>query len=272
MPRRGGDRDNEFFVAEALLRQAGWIGPRGLKQRKINRWLRRLNRDSGPGSYFDLRTMASDCDLILYARNRAGDRREILDPMVSPYVQRMRDAAVTFVRLFWQLPQYQKYVNDGLSDEQIFDKVVRFMVKNDVYPVWSDREDPERKWKLMDLDAYAYLRQMRANAIVNEVADKGTEMEVMMRRFDRYLPGKYTRPTMVRDGSFINPPLIGPGQGVRCPVETCGLHFSDLQSWMRHCLREHPDFYGDGNSGGTDRKNDGAGPPRGLDALFDGSG
>ncbi len=272
MPRRTGDRDNEFFVAEALLRQEGWTGPRGLKQRKINRWLRHLFRERGPGSYFDLKTMAHDCDLVLYARNRARDRYEFIDPMVRRYVQRMRDATVSFVRLFWQLPQYQKYVNDGLSDEQIFHKVVGFMVENDVYPVWSDRYDQEHKWKLMDLDAYAFLRQVRANAIVNEVTDKGVEMEVMKRRFHRSLPGKYERPTMVRDGSFINPPLIGPGQGVRCPVETCGLHFSDLQSWMRHCLSEHPDFYGDGNSGGTDRKNDGDGPPRGLDALFDGPG
>ncbi len=271
MPRRGGYQDDEFRIAEALLRKAGWRWPRGLNQRKINRWLRHLYRQHGPGFYFDIKTMAHDCDLVLHARNRAGDRRKIIDPMVRSYVQRMRDATVTFVKLFWQLPQYDKYVSDGLSDEQIFGKIVQFMVRNDVYPVWSDRYDEERRWKLMDLDAYAYLRELRANAIVNEIADKGTEMEVMTRRFHRVLPGKYERPTMLRDGSFINPPVLGPGQGVQCPVESCGLHFPDLLSWMRHCLREHPGFYGEDDSEGNGPESGDDGPDRGLDALFDGA-
>ncbi len=205
--------------------------------------------------------MAHDCDLVLYAKNRARDRYEFIDPMVRRYVQRMRDATVSFVRLFWQLRQYQKYVNDGLSDEQIFHKVVGFMVENDVYPVWSDRYDQEHKWKLMDLDAYAFLRQMRANAIVNEVADKGTEMEVMTRRFHRSLPGKYKRPAMVRDGSFIEPPAIGPGQGFECPVMVCRQHFSSLEALMRHSIQEHTEAYGRQDSQ----------PRTGLDALFEGT-
>jgi hypothetical protein len=261
MPRRPGEREEEFRTAKALLRSIGWKGPHGLKERKINSWLRHFYRSHGLGAYFDLRKLASDCDLIFYARNRAGDRREILDPVVRHYVQRMRDAVVAFVEYFWQLPQHQKYVNDGLSDEEIFHKVIDFMVNSDVYPVWSDRYDQERKWKLMDLDAYGWLRQMRANALVSEAKDKGRQMKVMMRRFERSLPGKFQAPSLPRD-TFIKPPALGPGEGVPCHVEGCGLRFPDTAAWLRHARNRHPNIP-------EIRERDDE-PATGLDALFDG--
>ena len=254
--------DDELLTAKALLKSMGWTGPFGYKEKKITRWLHKLyyNPDGPPhlGTVFDLKNLACDCDLVYYGRNIGGDRSESLDPIVRHYLHRMREAMEAFVEWFWTNPEYEKWVNDGNSDEQILQQIVKVMVSYDVYPVWCDREGDER-WKLMDLHAYARLREMRAFAIASEVGDKGTRMELMMKRFPRELPGKYHRPALPRDGSFIDLPRLGPGEGVLCPVEGCGLHFADSHSWKQHFSRQHPNFL----------------PPEkrkaqsGLDALFD---
>ena len=262
MPRRRPTRDDEVRTAHALLKSIGWTGPRTLEERKITLWLHKLfrNPDGTPnlGATFDLKDLAHDCDVIYFARNLGGDGREYLHPIVRPYLQRMREAMETFVEWFWSNPQYDQYVNDGLSDEQILWKIVEVMASYDVYPVWCDREGDER-WKLMDLDAYARLREMRAFAIVREVGEKSGKMALMMRRFNYALPGKYHRYALPHPDGFMDPPSLGPGQGVQCPV--CGEHFRDLDAWRRHSHDGHPGYF----------PPDDPGPPTGLDSLFRGT-
>jgi len=236
----------------------GWRGPRGLEERKITLWLHHLyrNPDGSPnlGVTFELKDLARECDMIYSGTNEAGDEREYMHPIVRHYVHRMREAVETFVEWFWTSPQYQEYVTDGLSDEQILLKIVEVMASFDVFPVWCDREGDER-WKLMDLHAYARLREIRQNAIISEVGEKATKMELMMRRFPRELPGKYHRQTLPSPDGFMALPT-GPGEGIQCPVEGCGQHFRDSEIWKRHFLEAHRNFIPPGD------------PPKGLDNLF----
>jgi len=153
------------------------------------------------GTTFNLKDFASACDLIYFGRNIAGDQAESLDPIARHYIHRMRGAMETFVEWFWTTPEYEHWVTNGHSDEEILRQIVEVMVSFDVYPVWCDREGDER-WKLMDLHAYARLREIRAFAIASEVGEKGTKMELMMNRFPRELPGKYHRPVLPREGAF----------------------------------------------------------------------
>ncbi len=259
MPRRALSPGEEFRTAKAMLRSLGWTGPRGLEERKIALWLHHLYRslDGSPnlGVTFELKDLARECDLIYQGTNQVGDEREYMHPVVRHYVHRMREAMEAIVDWFWTSPQYQVYVTDGLSDEQIMWKIIEVMVGFDIFPVWCDREGDER-WKLMDLDAYARLREIRANAIRSEVGEKATKMELMMRRFHHALPGKYHPPALPFTDGFMNPPALGPGQGVLCPVEGCGLHWRDSEAWRQHFLRAHRGFIPPGD------------PPTGLDSLF----
>src|SRR6266581_3709615 len=168
MPRRALGPEDRIRTARALLKSIGWTGPRGLEERKITLWLHHFYHSQGGapilGATFDLKDLARDCDLIYVGTNRSGRQIQILHPIVRRYVQRMREAMETFVEWFWMQDEYQYLVNDGHSEEEILLKIVEVMVSHDVFPVWCDREGDER-WKLMDLSAYARLREIRAGAI-----------------------------------------------------------------------------------------------------------
>ncbi len=262
MPRRRPTPDDEIRTARALMRSIGWTGPKTLEERKITLWLHRFyrNPDGTPnlGATFELKDLAHECDLIYTGTNLAGHEREFLHSIVRPYIQRMREAMETFVEWFWSNPQYDQYVHDGLSDEQILSKIVEVMASYDVYPVWCDREG-DKRWRLMDLDAYARLREIRASAIISEVGEKSTKMALMMHRFERELPGKYVRHILPHPDGFMDLPRLGPGQGVPCPA--CGQHFADVEAWKRHFRDSHPGYF---------PPDDDRGPPTGLDSLFRG--
>ncbi len=264
MPPRRTTPDDEIRTAKALLKSLGWTGPRGLEERKITLWLHRFfrNPDGTPnlGATFELKDMARECDLIFIGTNRSGEEREYMHPVVRPYMQRMREAMEAFVEYFWISPLYREFVEDGLSDEQIQWKSIEVMVSYDVFPVWCDREGDER-WKLMDLDAYARLRELRQLAIISEVGEKSAKMALMMRRFHRELPGKYHRYSLPDPDGFMGLPAL-PGGGIQCPA--CGHHFADAEAWKRHFERDHSGFFAPPTPRGPPP------PPTGLDALFDG--
>jgi hypothetical protein len=263
MPKRRPTPDDEIRSVRAILRSLDWTGPRGLEERKITLWLHRLyrNHNGTPnlGATFELKDLARECDLVYIGTNRSGEEREYMHPVVRHYVQRMREAMEAFVEYFWTSPMYREYVEDGLSDEQIQWKSIEVMVSYDVFPVWCDREGDER-WKLMDLDAYARLRELRQLAIISEVGEKSGKMAIMQRRFNRALPGKYHRYSLPDPDGFMALPAP-PGGGIQCP--TCGQHFPDTEAWKRHFERDHSGFFAPSSRLPPP-------PPSGLDALFDG--
>jgi hypothetical protein len=159
----------------------------------------------------------------------------------------------------WGQPEYEEYLSNGHSDDEIFKLMSCAMLQYSVFPVWADRFDPGNFWRLMDLDAYIWLRENRGKAIASEIGTKGVELESMRQKFP-VIDNRYELPPVPRDGSFV---MLPSGERVQCPVRNCRERFKDIEQCMRHCLKMHPGFCDFPDTQAARQ------PKKGLDALFD---
>jgi hypothetical protein len=209
-----------------------------------------LFRKQGPGALFTFAEMMKGAGLNPQDASDCQCARSFL--------QSNRDVLMLFADFFWSKPEYQQYLNNGHSDDEIFGLMCEAMVNNSIFPVWSDRYDPGKFWKLMDLDAYIWLRENRGRAIASEVGTKAIELLSMRQKLPS-IADRYELPQLPRDGVFISLPS---GERVQCPVKACGERFLNLQQWMRHCMQKHPEFCDFPETKGKGRAK------TGLDALF----
>jgi len=251
MGRRRLDYSEEIKTFRAFWRLIGWRGPQGLRQRQLASWLYNLFHQAGPGALFTFAEMMTGAGL---------NPKDASDCQCArSFLQGNRDVLLLFADFFWGRPEYQQYLSDGHSDDEVFHLMCNAMLQYSVYPVWSDRYDPNKLWKLMDLDAYIWLRENRGRAIAHEVGTKAIELQSIRQKFPS-IADRYEIPQLPRDGVFISLP---PGERVQCPVRGCGERFLDLQQWMRHCMQKHPGYCDFPETRENQR------PKKGLDALFE---
>ncbi len=218
---------------------------RGYYPRNFSNWIRQLYRTQGHGAPFHVENLMVDCRLD--PENRRDYAR------AQRFLQKNRRDFTIAMRLFFDSPEFARYYNDGLSQEELFSKLVETAVSWSVFPIWSDKDD-DRNYKLWDMASYVYVFERRAKAAVKEIHRKSEALSFAFQKFPS-LPVTYNRPQLETDGNFIALPAA-----VEC--EICHQHFAGQTQLVQHYRQSHSDSY----RGGSDDNH----PRTGLDALFGG--
>jgi len=172
------------------------------------------------------------------------------------FLQKQRRDFTIAMHLFFITPEFERYYNDGLSQEELFRRLVEAAVSWSVFPVWSDKDD-DRNYKLWDMASYIKIFERRGKAIAKEIHRKSVALDLAFQKFPA-LPGIYNRSQLQADGKFIAMPS-------RIECDICHQHFAGQAQLIAHYQRDHPEFFRNREGGGQP-----PGPPSGLDALFDG--
>jgi len=147
------------------------------------------------------------------------------------FMMKMRKDFADVMIVFFGDQEYDDAKAAGLSDEQMFRKLIEAALSYDVYPVYSDPND-EYRYKLFDMTSFVELMGLRARAIVKEVERKGEMLELAFSKIPE-LQGLYARPQLHGDGVVMALP-----PGIECTI--CGSHFSDQPSFVAHYASAHP--------------------------------
>lgn len=147
------------------------------------------------------------------------------------FMMKMRKDFADVMISFFSDKEYDEAKAAGLSDAEMFRKLVEAALSYDVYPVYSDPND-EHRYKLFDMVSFVELMGLRARAIVKEVERKGEQLELAFSKIPE-LRGLYARPQLTGDGVVMALP-----PGIEC--DQCGKHFSDQPTFVVH--------YGDSHS------------------------
>lgn len=142
--------------------------------------------------------------------------------------QRKKTSLVTDA--FFSAPEYQHYVNDGLTNDQLFDKMMEAAVTWEVYPVMSAaavNPGSEDGYRLLTLDDFIALKERRMNSIVNEVQDFVPMYLKLTQRFPE-LASRYSAPALPEfDGTL------------RITCDKCGATFRSQNYLVQHYLKRH---------------------------------
>ena len=215
---------------------------KGQRTRNFSNWIRRLYRTKGFGAPFHVEDMMVACN------EDPESRRDYA--AAQRFLQKQRKDFAIAMLAFFNSPEFEKYYNDGLSEEQLFRKLVETAVSWNRFPVWSDKDD-DRNYHLYNMASYIHLKERRALALRTEIHRGSAELGFAFEKFPS-LPGSYNKPRLETDGKFLGlPPAI--------ECEVCHQHFAGQKQLLKHYQEDHPEFFIDFR----DR-----GPPTGLDALF----
>ena len=147
------------------------------------------------------------------------------------FMMKMRKDFAGVMLYFFASPDYDDAKEKGLTDEQMFQRLVEAALSFDVYPVYSDLND-EYRYKLFDMPSFVELIGVRARSIVKEVERKGEMLELAFSKIPE-LRGLYARPQLHGDGVVMALP-----PGIECSV--CGSYFIDQPAFVAHYTRDHP--------------------------------
>jgi hypothetical protein len=146
------------------------------------------------------------------------------------FMMKMRKDFADVMIVFFADKEYDDAKAAGLSDEQMFRKLVEAALSFNVYPVYSDPNDLYR-YKLFAMASFVELIGLRARAIVKEVERKGEMLELAFSKIPE-LRGLYARPQLKGDGSVIELP-----SAIDCTV--CGAILPDQPSFVAHYNGAH---------------------------------
>ena len=92
----------------------------------------------------------------------------------------MKERKVTQYGLdvFWQSEEYQRYIHEGHTNEELWHKFMKAAFSWDIYPLWSDPSD-EHRYKLLGLYDYISLLSKRRKAIQSEVSSRAEEIKAI---------------------------------------------------------------------------------------------
>jgi hypothetical protein len=144
--------------------------PSAFESKLINNYKKRILDD--PEKYpMNISELTEMCDLpfdyeVLYVYNKISSilqrHRRYLQKGIDYFVNELDEQGTT---------QYQRYVAEGLSEEEIFDEFINFCVSWDVLPVYAWDEDKFRYY-LLDLDNWLLMIEQRVDRVCVEFKNK----------------------------------------------------------------------------------------------------
>ena len=138
------------------------------------------NLDEHPNMNEIMKLCSFDYDYkIIYTYNRISG---ILQKH-RRYMKRALGCFTTLIDVDDKVP-YVKYLEEGLSEEQIFNKFIKYCVSWDVIPVYADR-DEEFRYYLLTLDAYMDMINNRIAKVGQEFKNKVDSLRSLRESFPR---------------------------------------------------------------------------------------
>lgn len=198
-------------------------GIRGETQRRYKNWIRDLYKAKGPGAPFTLREMMQACGTDF-------DGRQDYQAAAEFMMKMRRDFAIVMMGFFGG-EDYDKYKAAGLSNEEMFRKLIEAALSENVYPVWADLHD-EYRYKLFGMASFVELTKIRARSIVKELERKAEVMRLAFRELPELRDLYAVRPALSSDGVILQLP-----SGMECP--DCGEHFGDPVGFVHHYNENH---------------------------------
>jgi hypothetical protein len=135
--------------------------------------------------------------------------------------------------IFWNSSEYDKCKAEGMSEDQIFEKLMSSAVTIEIYPMWSDPQD-KNKYKLFDFDSYLHLKERRAKAVVREIERTADELKLAKKGLPQ-LEARYKRPQLQSDGIVFELPPAP----VHCPYSGCSQLFKSDAELVDHIQKTH---------------------------------
>jgi hypothetical protein len=147
------------------------------------------------------------------------------------FLSRMREVMLDFSDWFWGQPQYQQFINDGLTDRAVFKLVVKAMASFGIFTLAYDRE--QRTYTLMTLPQYARILKLRSLSMRTEFVRRAEEVAIMGKKFPA-LRETFEPASLPTDGHFMALPGERPN---RCGK--CGMTFVSEETLDQHDQRRH---------------------------------
>ncbi len=219
----GTEGDDEARDMRGWLRRRGFVGPRGPRQMAIRHVLYRMHANGEESFSLEGVMEAAGLDF--------NDRRDYT--AAHTYVSNMRRVLVDFVEWFWQAPQYQEYVHDGLGEGAIFNLAVDAMVQHEIYPLYYNRMD--RVYHFLTLPAFARILRFQSLGYRTGILRRVEELALMTPKFPM-LGEIFTPSALPTDGRFLLP-----APETRFPCPNCPTTWRDSESLEAHRQRRHPE-------------------------------
>jgi len=149
------------------------------------------------------------------------------------YFIEQRKAIHKAMKLFWKSRKYHQFVKDGLTNEQMFEKLIRAAVSWNIYPMYADPYD-QYTYKLFDFDSYLQLKERRAHAIITETERVSDELATAKEALPQ-IEARYAKPQLSGGDNFVGLPSAKND----CPYTGCKESFSDQEDLVNHIEEIH---------------------------------
>lgn len=91
------------------------------------------------------------------------------------FIMKERKLTEIILRVFWKAPEYEHLVNNGHTENEIWQKFMNASVSRGVFPLFCDPYDG--RYKLLDMYDYIYILQRRTKSIASEVLTKAEDFK-----------------------------------------------------------------------------------------------
>ena len=213
----------------------GKPGPRGARQKAMKNWLVRFYRTHKPDDRFTLEDFLEGCKMD---RERTRDYEAAMS-----YLQNMRRKTSFVVDRFFGSAEYRKYTDGGLTNDQIFGKMMEAAMTWSVFLLRSEAAitpGATEGYRIMSLKDFEAMKKRRAESIVSELGDEEHGIvPLFLKLVERFpeLAERYVPPALpAMDGVF------------RHSCEQCGATFVSQTNLVDHYIRKHAE---NGNGGAT---------------------
>jgi hypothetical protein len=211
----------------------GKPGPRGARQRAMKNWLVRFYRTHKPDTRFTLKEFLEGCKMD---QERTRDHEAAMS-----YLQNMRRKTSLVVDSFFGSPEYKKYTDDGLTNDQIFARMMEAAITNNIFLLRSEAAitpGATEGYRIMSLKDFEALKTRRAISIVSEIGNEEHGIVPLFLKLVERFPEL---------GERYVPPALPATDGVfRHSCERCGATFVSQTNLVDHYIRKHAEN-GDAN-------------------------
>jgi hypothetical protein len=190
---------------------------RGPRQRMMEEWLRKFYKmhKGDPQTPFTLDDMLKECGMD---KSLATDR-----DCVTQYLMAQRHNLEILVDEFFDSPQYAKAVEDGKTDDEMFELMVVALVSRGYFPLKGEPTG----YRLMTIDDFTRMKQRRMMSLVSEISGLVPAFHKLVTKFPE-VGMRYTAPA-----------LPAPDGLLRMTCEECGATFKSQINLVNHYLRKH---------------------------------
>ena len=200
-------------------------GAQGRRQRDMKEYLYKLykaHKADQMETHFTLEEMLTACGM---------DKNLMTDyQCAANFLASQRQKLSRVADEFFGSAEYEKHLEEGLGDAEMFELMVKAAVSNEIYPLRSEANSHPGSldgYHLMTLTDFAEMQKMRMKSIVSEI-------KVLVPKFQK-LTAKFPE----LSARYEAPALPAPDGLLRTTCDICGKTFTDQKNIVKHYQRFH---------------------------------